>query len=376
MYVLVGRRRTAFTEHDVFPDIAGKQYSFLRHITDAVIEGVKGIVLYVSSVHHDLSGGGVIKASRQTDKRCFAAACGADKRDGLALVHLEADVFQHILVRGRIPERDVAELHRTLFRGFLGSTRPQGNFRVQHFVDTSGRDLCGGQEHHDHDHHHNGHDDIGGVGAEHHNITESSDPRRRIRNRDAFDDGRAHPIDGQRQCVHGKRYGRHQQSEAPLVEQLCPHQLIIGLLKFFRLIRLGIIGMDNVDSGEILAGNAVDVVGQLLHPTDTRHDDGDHDDHHDKKCQNETGCDQRKCPALIDDLDDCPDRHDGRFDHDLQTHGHQHLNLGNIIGSTVDQAGNRKPLHLLLAEIRYLLENGVTDGIAEARRSHRGQIAA
>ena len=161
-----------------------------------------------------------------------------------------------------------------------------------------------------------------------------------------------------------------------LIEQLRSHQFVVGLLKFFRLIFLGIISVHHIDARQIFTGYTVDVIRQFLHTADTRHDHRNDDCHHGKQRHDKAGGDNRQRPAFVDDLYDRPNRHDRRFDHNLQAHCHKHLDLRDVIRRAVDQARNRKLLHFILTEIRHLIKHLFTDCIAEACGSLRCQVSA
>ena len=51
------------------------------------------------------------------------------------------------------------------------------------------------------------------------------------------------------------------------------HHVAARVVEFFILIILGVEGVDHVDAGQVLARNAVDLIGQLLHPAEARQAD-------------------------------------------------------------------------------------------------------
>ena len=147
-----------------------------------------------------------------------------------------------------------------------------------------------------------------------------------------------------------------------LIEQLRSHQFVVGLLKFFRLIFLGIISVHHIDARQIFTGYTVDVIRQFLHTADTRHDHRNDDCHHGKQRHDKAGGDNRQRPAFVDDLYDRPNRHDRRFDHNLQAHCHKHLDLRDVIRRAVDQARNRKLLHFINVKYFEKLEQYIAAG--------------
>ena len=273
-------------------------------------------------------------------------------------------------------EGHIFELHRACFRGIGTVPLLQMHTGIQHLTDALGGYLGRGHEHDDHDHHHNGHDDIGGIGAEHHNIAEGVQTRGRVGGRHIIDDGGPHPVDHQGQGVHGQGDAGQQEGESPLVKELGVHQLLIAFEELGVLVVLGVVGVDHIDAGEIFPGQQVDMVHQLLHPAEPgKHHAEDHQHHHQQGKDKARG-DGRQGPALMDDLDDGPHRHDGGLDQDLQPHGQEHLNLGDVVGAAGDKAGHGEHHHLLLAEVRDLVKDLLPEGVTEPGRHPGGKIAA
>ena len=79
---------------------------------------------YILSVDQDRAGGRVVKASCQADERCFTAAGRTDKCNGFTFIHLKADVFQYILIRGGIVEGNILELDCAHFGSFVRFSFP------------------------------------------------------------------------------------------------------------------------------------------------------------------------------------------------------------------------------------------------------------
>ena len=63
-------------------------------------------------------------------------------------------MLEHVAGRRRIAERDIAEFHGPLLRGFGRFSLMQGDRRIEHLVDADGRDLRHRQQNEDHDEHH------------------------------------------------------------------------------------------------------------------------------------------------------------------------------------------------------------------------------
>ena len=372
----VGLFAPAVAKEHVVPHGAREEHRLLGHIAHPVIEGVEGVVLHVHAVHQHFALGGVVEAGGKADQRGLAAAGGADEGHRLALFDLEIDVLQHVLARRGVAEGDVAELHRALLVGIGAAALGQAVLRVQHGVDALGGHLGRRHEHDDHDQHHDGHDDVSGIGAEHHHIAEGGQPQSGVGGGHMVHDGRAHPVDDQRQGVHGQVHRRHQEGEGALVEQLGAHQLLVALAELLVLVVLGVVGAHDADAVQVLPGHQVDVVGEFLHPAHPGHHHADDDHHHHQQRQHEARGDGREGPAFVDDLDDGPHRHDGRLDEDLQAHGHQHLHLGDVVGGAVDQAGHREVHHLLAAQVGHLVEHRLAQRIAEAGGHAGREIAA
>ncbi|MNN56592.1 hypothetical protein D3C81_1715320 [compost metagenome] len=64
---------------------------------------------YRLSVDRDRAFLRVIKPEEQVDDRAFAGARVTDQRNGLTLLRLEGDIFQHIVLL--VGERDILKLH-------------------------------------------------------------------------------------------------------------------------------------------------------------------------------------------------------------------------------------------------------------------------
>ena len=276
----------------------------------------------------------------------------------------------------RIAEGDVTEFDRTALLPFCFRTGDDVRLRVQHFVDTFSRNLRLRHEHEDHHEHHEGHDDVGRVGAEHQYIREHRQPRGRVRQRNGFNQCRTDPVDSERQTVHAKPEHRLEQREQSLVFQLQIHHVAAGAVEFPVLIVFRAEGVDNVDAGQIFPRDAVDLVGLFLHLPEPGQAAGHDEQHHHNDCHNEAARHSRERPTLAQNFNHGPHCHDGRLHEHLQAHGDDHLNLGNIVGRSGDEAGDRKGLHFLAACVHDMVEQVCADGKTEAGRRLCRQIPA
>lgn len=88
----------------------------------------------------------------------------------------------------------------------------------------------------------------------------------------------------------------------PLVLELSLHHLRAWLVELVVLVPLGVEGVDDVDAGQILARDAVDLIGQLLHKAEARqharHDDEDQRDYRDDEARRHG----RQLPALAENF--------------------------------------------------------------------------
>ena len=356
----------ALAEEDVVLDRAGEQNGLLRHIAELVVKRVERILAHVQPVYKDSASRRVVKARNEGGQRRLAAAGRADDGQRLALFYLEADMLQLIRSRARIAEGDIAELDRAGPAALCLRAGDDVRLCVQHLVDALCRDLRLRHEHEDHHEHHKGHHNIGRVGAEHQHVCEHRQPCGGICQRDRLNQRRADPVDGERQPVHAEAEHRLEQGEQPLVFQLQVHHLAAGAVEFPVLIVLRAEGMDDVDAGQIFPRDAVDLVGLFLHLTEPGQAAGHDQQHHHNDCHNEAARYRRERPAFAEDLDDGPDGHDRGLHEHLQAHGDDHLNLGNIVGRSGDEAGDRKGLHFLAARVHDMVEQVGADGKAEA----------
>ena len=134
--------------------------------------------------------------------------------------------------------------------------------------------------------------------------------------------------------------------------------------------------MDDIDTGQVFPGNRVDFVDQFLYLSEPGNNDADNQKHQYQQRHYKARRNGGKRPALIDDFDDRPNRHDRRFDQDLKAHGYQHLYLGDIVCSTVNQTWDGKGHHFLLSKIRDFVKDALPDRGAESCRHLSGQKSA
>ena len=101
---LVGRVQTAIA--DVLADGAGEQVRLLKHIAQMRLKPQLRALAVVHAVDQDASLGRLIEAADQVYDGALSAARFAHQRDGLARLHVQVEVLQHLFAAG-IPERHV-----------------------------------------------------------------------------------------------------------------------------------------------------------------------------------------------------------------------------------------------------------------------------
>ena len=154
-----------------------------------------------------------------------------------------------------------------------------------------------------------------------------------------------------------RRHRGLQQSEKTLVFQLQVHHLAARAVEFLVLIVLRVEGVDDVDAGQILPGDAVDLVRLLLHPAEPRQAARHDQQHHrDTATTTKRRCHRRERPALAEDLDHGPHGHDRGLHEHLQAHRDDHLDLRDVVGRARDEAGDGEGLHLLAARVHHVVE--------------------
>ena len=239
-----------------------------------------------------------------------------------------------------------------------------------------GRDLRLRQQHEDHHKHHKRHHHVGCIRAEHQHVAEHRETRCGIGQRDVVDERRTQPVDRERQAVHAERHRRLDEGEELLVLYLHVHHVKARLVELVVLVLLGVERVHYVDARQVFARHTVDLVGQLLHDAKTRDADAHHRYHRHADDHDECRCHGGELPALAENFDDGPHGHDRRFDHHLQAHRHDHLNLRDVVRRSRDEAGDGKILHLLAADVHHVAEELFAHREAEARRRLSREIPA
>ena len=373
---LIVRRRFALAKVDIVADAAGEEHRLLRHVAELVVECVERVVPDVHAIDKHLALRRIVKARDQAHKCRLAAARRADDGKRLAPVHTEADVRKLILRSVRIAERNVFELHCAVLFAFAHAALADIRLALEHLVDTLGRDLRLRQQHEDHHEHHKRHHHVGCIRAEHQHVAEHREARCGIGQRDVVDERRTQPVDRERQAVHTERHRRLDEGEELLVLYLHIHHVKARLVELVVLVLLGVERVHHVDARQVFARHTVDLVGQLLHDAETRDADAHHRYHRHADDHDECRCHGGEFPALAENFDDGPHGHDRRFDHHLQAHRHDHLNLRDVVRRSRDEAGDGKILHLLAADVHHVAEELFAHREAEARRRLSRKIPA
>ena len=100
------------------------------------------------------------------------------------------------------------------------------------------------------------------------------------------------------------------QGEELLVFHLDLRHFLAGAVKFFILVVLRIERMDDIDACQIFPGDPVDFIRQLLHQPEPG-DANAHDCQHRRADDDDERRSHRgELPALAQNFDDSPDRHD------------------------------------------------------------------
>ena len=320
---------------------------------------------------------GVIEARHEIDKRRLAGAGGADERHRLALLGGEVDAFQHRLARIRVGEADVAEFHGAPLAGFghvgggFGAVLDDW-LSVEHLHDALRGHVGARPEHEHHAHEQEAHDDLHGVVGEHDHVGEHGEL---VLEPGGVDEVSADPVDGEHQAVQDGVHQRHHERHDAVGEQLGLGEILVGLGEFGFLVVLGIVGAHHTQAGEVLAGHEVDVVGELLHGLELRHDHGHHDDDgHQQNHYGDSGG-ERPFEAFAGDLAHGPYCHNRRFDDELQAHGDEHLHLRDVVGGAGDEAGGGELAHFGRAEGLDLAEFERAQTLGERGRHARSDVA-
>ena len=183
---------------------------------------------------------------------------------------------------------------------------------------------------------------------------------------------RADPGDDQRQTVHDQHHRRHHDRHDTVCGHVILGDLFVCLLKFFLLIILCVIRADNAQTGQVLARDAVDVIGQDLDLLESRMCEQEAYRQHDQD-QNDRNA-RREGPfhAFVGDLEDAEDRHQRRAHDDEQSHDDHHLHLCDIVGRAGDQRRGRKAVDLCHREGFDRVIELCADVVGVARREKAG----
>ena len=316
----------------------------------------------------------VIKARHEVDERRFSGAGRADECDRFALLGCEIDAFQHSLTRIGVGEAHVAEFDFAFHARLAGGLHTVGDHRIG--VDDFEHALRGHvgawPEHEHHAQQQEAHDHLDRVAGEHHHVGEGGELVERF---GGVDEVGADPVDGQHQTVHDGVHQRHHDGHGTVGEQLGLGEFLVGLGELVFLILLGVVCAHHAQAGEVLTRHEVDIVGQALHGLELRHDEAhDHADHR----QQHGYCDasgERPFKAFVRDFAYGPHGHDRRFDQHHQTHGHEHLDLRDVVRGAGDERCGGETVHFRRSEVFHLLEFERAQTLAERRADARGDEA-
>ena len=338
---------------------------------------------HVHPVHQDLPFGGVVEPGDQVDHGALAAAGGADDGHRLPPLGGEGDVFEDVLLRVRIAEGDVAELHLAGAGGVaagLGAVQ-NGGVGVEDLPDAVGGHRGPGEDHKDHHQHHEGHDHLDGVLGKDHHVGEQGELGLHPR---LVDEHAADPVDGQGQAAHHQLDAGQQEGQGALGEELVAGEGGVGLGELGLLVVLGVVGPHHPQAGEVLPGDPVEVVGEFLHPAELGGGQQQADPHHHQQNHHRHGGGQGPLPLLAGDLIDGEHRHDGGPQQHLQAQDDEHLDLGHVVSGAGDEAGGGEAADLLHGEGLHFgkqpAPEGGPQGGGDAGRAdggdHRGSQAA
>ena len=371
LHHLVGdRAATVVTKIDVVAHTTGKKNRLLRHIANLVAKRLLRVVLHIHAIHQHLTLAGVVKARDQVHHRALATASGADESDRFAALCREGDVLDDAVLRVWIAEADVFEnnLASVALCAFCARAVVDGRLRREHLVDALGSNLRTRQEHEDHHQHHKAHDHLDRVLGKHHHIRKQRHLANHVRR---IDQHRADPVDRQREAAHDQLDARHQKRQRALGKKLRAREIIVGKIELVLLIILRVVGTHHAQACEVFAGNAVEIVRQLLQLAKLRQRQHQCHQHNDEQHAHRSRRGHRPLPLLISDLADRPDSHDRRHDQHLQPQHDQHLHLGHIVGRAGDQARRGKMTDLLHRERLHLRKQQTAHIRAERRANAR-----
>ncbi len=325
---------------------------------------------HIHAVERDAAGGDVVKARDQVDQRRFAAARRADERRRLAGARGEADVLEHVFICAPVAERDVLELDHAsyLFRQLFGPLGiPHAALALQHVGDAPRRNGRARRHHEHHADHQKAHDDLHGVLDERHHVAHLHGGIRDL--------VPAHPHNQQRHAIHYKHHHRHHGGHHAGTEQVDVCQLAVGFVEalFLKLLRRE--RADHHHTGQIFTADKIELIDQLLHQLETRHQQRAHgrdqtQDQHDGQRD-----DPRHATAFAQRHERAADADDGRVAHRAQAHRHKALDLHHVVGAAGDQAGRAETVKFVVCKACDAGEN-IAAQIARDARAHAAAAKA
>ena len=268
------------------------------------------------------------------------------------------------MTRIRVSEAYVTEFDFAFHTRLAGGLHTVGDHRIG--VDDFEHALRGHvgtrPEHEHHAQQQEAHDHLDGVAGEHHHVGEGGELVERF---GGVDEVGTDPVDGQHQTVHDGVHQRHHDGHGAVGEQLGLGEFLVGLGELVFLVLLGVVCAHHAQAGEVLARHEVDIVGQALHGLELRHDEAhDHADHR----QQHGYCDasgERPFKAFVRDFAHGPHGHNRCFDQHHQTHGHEHLDLRDVVRGAGDERCGGETVHFRRSETFHLLEFERAQTLAE-----------
>ena len=186
---------------------------------------------------------------------------------------------------------------------------------------------------------------------------------------------RANPEDDNRKHVQNEKHDWHHDRHEPGDEERVVGQFRVGFIEaiFFELLHIE--GTDDQHAGEILAGDQVQPVNELLHDAEPGQRNGNEGDDHADQDNHSQGNGPPHGGAGIHGADNAADTQNGRIkDQAHGDHGHR-LQLGDIVGVARDQRGGGELIEFGAGEARDLLED-ITTQVACAAGGDLGRKIA
>ena len=205
-----------------------------------------------------------------------------------------------------------------------------------------------------------------------------------IRHGGGVDEHGADPVNGERQAAHRRLDRGHEEHHRAVAHELVVGERVVHRIEAVLLVALGVVRAHDREAGEVLARDAVEVVGEALHAAEPRCRDDEADRHHGEEHHDGDGRGSRPLPALAGDLGDRPHRRDGGLDEHLQAQDDERLDLHHIVRGARDETRRGEPANLLHGERLHLAEQLGAHGPAEPGcdtrcahgRGDRGEQAA